>query len=90
MFTGGVGSYRGCRLKMNRGSDGLSQPVQHVRPQSRRALKKIAEQEDIETNFRCNPLQRPSAAMDGPAQVAAQRILDGRLVKSLTAFQQFR
>ena len=75
---------------MDRGADRLGQPVQHVRPQSARAFEEIAEHENIESNPSGNRLQGLSAAMNGAAQVTAERIFRGGFVKSSAAVEQFR
>ncbi len=38
-------------LQVNCGGDGLDQPIKYVRPECPGALEKVAECEDIETNF---------------------------------------
>jgi hypothetical protein len=77
-------------FKVDRGPDRLGQPIEHVGPQCNRTFEKVAEPEHVKANLGGDGFQRPPASMDGPAQVAAERILGGRLVESLSTFNQFR
>src|SRR5438445_500049 len=65
---------------MDRGADGLGQPVEHVRPQGARAFEKIAKHADIDSDRGGNLFQGLPAAMQGAAQMAAQRVLRGRFL----------
>ena len=60
------------RLKMNRGSDSLSEPVEDIRTERRRAFEKVAQQEDVKSDLRGDSFQRSAALMDGPAQMTAK------------------
>ncbi|HEV3021189.1 MAG TPA: hypothetical protein VGX76_01930 [Pirellulales bacterium] len=77
-------------FNVDRGPDRLCQPIEHVGPQRRGTFEKVAEPEYVKANLGGDGFQRPSASMDGPAQVSAERILGGRLVESLPTFNQFR
>src|SRR5207244_5800306 len=81
--AGLVWPLHGRRLKMDRSADRLSQSVQDIRAQRRRAFQEIAEQEHIESDFRGYLFQGPPAAMDGSAQVGAERVFGGGFIESL-------
>src|SRR5437870_1472983 len=85
-----IRSHRRCRLKMNSGPDSLRQPVEDVRTECRRALKEIAQQEDVKSHLGGDFFQGPSTLMNGPAQMTAKGVLSGGLVEPLTAILQFR
>src|SRR5438128_10734427 len=79
----------GC-FEMNSDAHGLREPVQHIRSQRARAFKEVAQQRRVDSGLCGNFLQGPSAVMDSPSQMAAERVLCRCLLKPFTAFKKLR
>ena len=77
-------------LHTKRSSNGLGEPIQHIRAQRARAFQEVAQDEDIDADLGGDFLQGLPAVVNSAAQVSGQRVLRRGLVKPAATFEQFR